>query len=88
MLVASIQMSIVENDKEASINKAIERVREAADVDLIILPELWNIGFMSFDRYVTEAEDMNGPTLKKCCKRTKNLSAYRQFRGECGGNIF
>ena len=57
MLVASIQMSIVENDKEASINKAIERVREAADVDLIILPELWNIGFMSFDRYVTEAED-------------------------------
>jgi predicted amidohydrolase len=29
------------------------------------LPEIWNIGFMSFDRYISEAEDNNGQTLTR-----------------------
>ncbi|MCP4744816.1 MAG: carbon-nitrogen family hydrolase [Desulfobacteraceae bacterium] len=63
MQVASIQMSVIENDKAAAIEKACECIVQCRDADLVILPELWNIGFMSFDRYHSEAEDRNGPTL-------------------------
>ena len=60
MWVASIQMAVVENDKQGTIDKAVENIRRARGADLIMLPELWNIGFMSFDRYMPEAEDRNG----------------------------
>lgn len=64
MKIASVQMGVVEGDKGATIEKAVERIRKARGADLVMLPELWNIGFMSFDRYLSEAEDRNGPTLK------------------------
>ena len=76
MLVASIQMAVVENDKLRTIEKAVEAVKGARGADLIILPELWNIGFMSFDRYLAEAEDRNGPTLGKLKDLAKELKAY------------
>ncbi len=63
MNVASIQFSVVENNKDATLEKASIAIKQCSDADLIVLPELWNIGFMSFDRYVREAEDINGPTL-------------------------
>ncbi len=63
MLVASIQMSVIEGDKTRTIDKAVKNIRRASEADLIILPEFWNVGFMSFDRYISEAEDKNGPTL-------------------------
>jgi predicted amidohydrolase len=76
MLVASIQMSVVENDKTATLEKAFENLRLARGADLIILPELWNIGFMSFDRYLSEAEDRNGPTLTTMQTMAKELKVY------------
>ncbi len=63
MKVASIQLSVVENNKDATLEKASIAIKQCSDADLIILPEIWNIGFMSFDRYVREAEDINGPTM-------------------------
>ena len=62
MKIASIQLSVVENDKDATLKKAKAAIEACSGVDLMILPEIWNIGFMSFDRYVSEAEDINGPT--------------------------
>jgi predicted amidohydrolase len=63
MRVASIQMSVVEGDKEKTVAKALENITGAADADLVILPEIWNVGFMSFDRYASEAENREGTTL-------------------------
>jgi predicted amidohydrolase len=63
MLVASIQMGVVEADKAKTLERAVEHTRKVRDADLIILPEIWNVGFMSFDRYLSEAEDENGPTF-------------------------
>ncbi len=63
MRIASIQMSVVEGDKAKTIDKTLESITRAADADLVILPEIWNVGFMSFDRYASEAEDRDGPTL-------------------------
>ena len=76
MLVASIQMGVVEGDKSETIDRAIENVRRARGADLIVLPELWNIGFMSFDRYLPESEDKNGPTLTTFREVAKEMKAY------------
>jgi predicted amidohydrolase len=76
MLVASIQMGVVEGDKKETIDRAIENVRQARGADLIVLPELWNIGFMSFDRYLTESEDKNGPTLTIFRELAKEMKSH------------
>ncbi|MGD8291722.1 MAG: nitrilase-related carbon-nitrogen hydrolase, partial [Desulfobacterales bacterium] len=65
MKVASIQMSVIEGDKTATIDKAIENIHRCKGYDLAILPEIWNIGFMSFERYISAAEDSNGQTLQR-----------------------
>jgi len=62
MEVASIQLSVVEGDKDETLKKAKDAIEKCSDVDLIILPEIWNIGFMSFDQYVEKAETIDGPT--------------------------
>ncbi len=63
MKIASIQLSVVEDDKTATLEKAKRAVEKSADADLVILPEIWNIGFMSFEQYVNKAEDIDGPTI-------------------------
>jgi len=69
-------MTVMEGDKARNLERATERVRQVQGVDLVILPELWNIGFMSFDRYVPEAENRNGPTLRVLRELAKEIRAY------------
>ncbi|SDP32434.1 carbon-nitrogen family hydrolase [Desulforhopalus singaporensis] len=76
MKVASIQLAVVENDKEKTLEKAAIAVESCSDADLIILPEIWNIGFMSFDRYVGEAEELDGPTVTLMSGLAKKKGAY------------
>jgi predicted amidohydrolase len=76
MRVASIQIGVVENDKAATVDKAVEKVRQCKGADLIILPELWNIGFMSFDRYRPEAEGKNGLTLSRLKEAAGEAKVY------------
>ncbi|NIQ40141.1 MAG: carbon-nitrogen family hydrolase [Proteobacteria bacterium] len=76
MRVASIQMAVVEGDKDKTTERAVENVLKLGSADLVILPELWNIGFMSFDRYVPEAEDKNGPTLSGLQEAAREIGAY------------
>jgi predicted amidohydrolase len=63
MKVSALQIAVVEGNKDATLRKAERLIRNERDADLIILPELWNVGFHSFDRYVREAEDELGPTV-------------------------
>jgi predicted amidohydrolase len=51
-------------------------IRQCRGANLILLPELWNIGFMSFDRYREEAETQEGPTLILLRTLAKELSCY------------
>ena len=76
MKVASIQMSVVEGHKTATIDKAIDNIRRCEWNNLVILPEIWNIGFMSFDRYLAEAEDSKGRTLIRLGEAAKEIGAY------------
>jgi predicted amidohydrolase len=76
MKVASIQMAVVEGDKRATIDKAVENIHRCDGSDLVILSEIWNVGFMSFDRYVSEAEDCNGQTLTRLREAAQKISVY------------
>jgi len=91
MRVASIQMAVVEDDKRATLDKAVGQIRRAGDADLVILSELWNIGFMSFERYVSEAEGKDGPTLSTFRDLAKELKIHLNtgsFVEEEGGKYY
>ncbi|MBU1343670.1 MAG: carbon-nitrogen family hydrolase [Proteobacteria bacterium] len=76
MKVASIQMSVVEGNKEATLQKAADSIEKCTDADLVILPEIWNIGFMSFDGYVKHAEAIDGPTPSLMKKLAAKMNIY------------
>ena len=76
MKIASIQLKVVEESKEKALEHAAEMIRRCQGADLILLPELWNIGFMSFDRYREEAETQEGPTLNLLRALAKEVSCY------------
>jgi predicted amidohydrolase len=91
MLIASIQMAVVEDNKTATIEKAVGLVRKAKGADLVILSELWNIGFMSFERYVSEAEGRDGPTLSTFRDLARELKMHihtGSFVEEDGGRYY
>jgi predicted amidohydrolase len=74
--VAAIQLAVAESGKAANLDHAIDLVRNSGGADLIILPELWNIGFLSFDQYLSEAEDRDGPTLGALRDLARESNAY------------
>lgn len=76
MKVACIQMAVVENDKDATIAKAVDWIDRCRGSDLVLLPEIWNVGFMSFERYIREAETADGPTLAAMRAAARNIGAY------------
>jgi predicted amidohydrolase len=76
MRVASIQLKVIEESKEKSLEHASRMIRRCRGADLILLPELWNIGFMSFDHYQEEAENQGGPTLTLLRLLARELSCY------------
>ena len=84
MKVASIQLSVVEGNKDATLKKAKDAIEECSDVDLVILPEIWNIGFMSFDQYVDKAENIDGPTptLMRTLAREKRIFLHTGSFGD------
>ncbi|MFP4257392.1 MAG: carbon-nitrogen family hydrolase [Desulfovermiculus sp.] len=76
MEVASIQMGVVEDNKTGAIDQAVGRIRQCRGADLIVLPELWNIGFMSFDQYYPQAEKEDGPTLTAMQSMAREMGSY------------
>lgn len=76
MRIASIQLKIIEESKDKSLDHASEMIRQCQGADLILLPELWPVGFMSFDRYRNEAETQEGPTLTLLRTFAKELSCH------------
>ena len=47
MKISAIQLEVVLGDREANLKKAEQRIEEAIaqNPDVIVLPELWDIGF-------------------------------------------
>ena len=76
MHVASIQMAVTEDNKRAALEKAVDLIRKCKGADLILLPEIWNIGFMSFDEYYPQAEEPGGETLSVMQSLARECRAF------------
>ena len=76
MRIASIQLKVIEASKDESLEHASQMIRQCRGADLVLLPELWNIGFMAFDRYKEEAETQEGRTLTLLRTLAKELSCH------------
>lgn len=59
----------------------LERVRRSlagfsADADLIVLPELWRVGYNHFDDYQAAAETLDGPTVQVLQAAARDRRCY------------
>jgi predicted amidohydrolase len=45
------------------VGTAIARETSLRGADLLVLPELWNVGYFGFDEYWARAESLTGPTV-------------------------
>jgi len=75
--IASIQLWLSEGDSKSKRIDYIEKlIDQNSDVDLILLPELWAIGWRSFNRYVTESESLDGEIVSRIREKAKKVNAY------------
>jgi predicted amidohydrolase len=64
MRVALVQLEVPRDEGKAErVRRAVGLLRGIDGADLVLLPELWNVGFFNFDRYGDEAEPLDGPTV-------------------------
>ncbi len=71
MKIASIQLKADDEKKSerlARVESLLDRVKGS---DLVILPEIWNIGYFSFELYPQEAESLDGETAQRMSARAK-----------------
>lgn len=74
--IASIQMKISDEAKELNLKRASELIDSVDGADLILLPELWNIGYFAFALYRDECEDLNGPTITLLKEKAARKGCY------------
>lgn len=67
MRLACVQLDVEGGAVERNVGGAIERVREAAaaGADLVVLPELFDVGYFAFDSYARAAESVAGDRLTR-----------------------
>lgn len=75
--VASIQLQISDGESKEDRIARVERiVDDLGEVDLIVLPEIWNVGYFSFDAYEAESETLEGETLRRMAAKAREKNAY------------
>ena len=88
---ASIQLWIGEEDKSRRIARVESLLDQARGAHLVILPEIWNIGYFSFDLYSKESETVNGETARRMSQKAKEHGFYLHagsFVEEDHGKLF
>ena len=91
MIAASIQLEVIHGDKQANLDQALERIAQCADCDLVILPELWNLGFVDYESYWPKSEHHDGPTLTALRQSAVKAGVYLHsgsFVEKDGDNLF
>ena len=77
MKVATLQFGIKpgETKQEAfdHVSRLMDQIKEP--VDLVVLPELWNVGFFSFDQYKASAEDLHGETYEFMAQKARDFNS-------------
>lgn len=64
-------------ERVARVGRAIDREKALRGIDLLVLPELWNVGYFAFDEYAARAEDLtDGVTLTAGRNWAARLAAH------------
>ncbi|MEJ7771594.1 MAG: carbon-nitrogen family hydrolase [Geodermatophilaceae bacterium] len=64
-------------EARAAILRGTKRAREGGDTDvLVVLPELWPVGFFHFDDYVTAAETLEGEVVSTVREAARESHAW------------
>ncbi|MFB6086296.1 MAG: carbon-nitrogen family hydrolase [Halodesulfurarchaeum sp.] len=65
MKLGLLQIDVEAGDRSGNLKRAAAAIRDASDrgAQLLVLPELWNVGYFDFDAYQRAAEGLEGPTL-------------------------
>jgi len=77
MRISSIQLEIKDGrTKQDMIRYALSMMDRCKGDDLIVLPELWNVGFFNYDKYKEYSEPIDGETAAAISKKAKELRAW------------
>ena len=77
MDVACVQAAFSPDaDTPARIEHVLSLLRYVRDVDLVVLPELWHVGYFNFDRYEAGAEPVHGQTVSALAGAARELGAF------------
>ena len=91
MLITSIQLEFKEKTKENTLAYVLQLLDQAKGSDLVLLPEIWPIGYFSFSRYAKESETIKGPIVQAMRKKAADLKAHLlmgSFVEQDGGKLF
>ncbi|MBW1721543.1 MAG: carbon-nitrogen family hydrolase [Deltaproteobacteria bacterium] len=92
MRIACIQMEVGDRPKSEHIARAEKLLERVEEADLVLLPEVWNIGYFSFDRYRPESEAPGGETAERMSSMARKLGTYllagSWITREEGGKLF
>lgn len=57
-------------------DRVAKMLRGRDDLDLVVLPELWGVGYFAFDRHDEQAEALDGPTVAWGAAVARELGAW------------
>lgn len=94
MRAALIQLRVSSEEAPTQRWIRVERILSQLmeqSVDLILLPELWSVGFSNFAQYREAAEPLRGTTLLRLAPWARKLGAHivtGSFVENCGGKYY
>lgn len=77
--------------KNERISHVLSQINALGKTDIIILPELWNTGFFSYDDYFNNSEAVDGETVTVLSDLAKSKCTYiftGSFIEKRGGNFY
>jgi predicted amidohydrolase len=76
MRVSCVQLEIRQRPKADTLRHVLALLEQARGSDLILLPEMWPCGYGAFDRYASESEPLDGPTVRALREKASELQTH------------
>lgn len=75
--VTCLQITCSEDESSAQRrDRVLQMLASLTDVDLVVLPELWAVGYFGFERYRSEAESIDGPIVTAIAAAARRLDCH------------